>query len=554
MLSGLHLKNFVICEDSSIPFTKGFTAITGETGAGKSIMFDALALITGSRADYGAIMQGRDSATMIATFDISNNQAALNWLDEQEIETDGEIVIKRVIKANRTTKSFVNCEPVSVGMLSKLGSLLLKIYGQHSQYELKDSKNNLSMIDQLISDKELISETALAHSRLMGFISERNELVAAMEASKDKLELLSYQLTELDSLSPLEGEYVEISQLFNTLSNTTELLSQSHLVTSILSDGEENALSMLSKATSNLESLAQLSDKYQPVLDMINEATINIEEASSTVSNLASSFEHNPEEEARISDRIAMYISQARKHRVQPEELHIKFHEIQLEVEGTGNFDDNLALIDEKIESAQLRYWELASKLSALRKEAAKHLNENASKILPSLGLKHAKLECRIDDTTEPSSSGSNKCRLMFAANPGQELNDLGKVASGGELSRVALAIQVVVASSVELPTLIFDEVDVGIGGEVAETVGRLLRKIGARSQAIAVTHQASVAASAHSNLLVQKSVLDDTTTSYMVEPLEQDAKVHEIARMLSGNSSETALNHAKEVIDKVTM
>lgn len=550
MLTGLHLRNFVICDDSLIAFNKGFTAITGETGAGKSIMFDALALVTGSRANYKMIMADSDSAVITATFDISGIKEAKTWLEEKEIDASDELIIKRAIKTNKTSKCFINGEPVSVGMLSQIGEHLLRIYEQHSHHELMHSRNHLSLLDSLSPTPSLLAETQDAFEDLSRLNKRKEALVRELNAHQDRKELLTYHLNELRDLNPVQGEFDEMSKALKILSSSTEILQESHKASSILTDDEAGILSHVSTLKGILGSLSELDQRFSEPLELVNEAEINLQEASASIDSISSGVESNPMEEERVSGRIGQYVSLSRKHNVPASELHLKVISLESEALDCTQIEEELSSIDASISLALSRYWEAAGELELDRKATAIELTSKLSLLLPTLGLDKSVFECVFSNQSEPSQTGSLKLEFHFAANPGIKPDLLQKVVSGGELSRIALALQVIVAERTSCPTMIFDEVDVGISGHVSEIVGGLLRKIGENSQTIAVTHQASVAASAHQNLLVEKTVIEDFTTT-KVKPLNSEEKTVEIARLLSGDTGSAALTHAKQVIER---
>lgn len=553
MLTGLHLRNFVICENSHISFNNGFTAISGETGAGKSIMFDALALVTGSRASYGMIMSDKDSAVITASFDVSKLNAVMTWLSDKEIECSGEIVIKRAIKSNKTSKCFINGEPVSVGMLSDLGYHLVRIYEQHSHHELMSPKNHTSFIDDLMSSDDLLLNTKNCYKKLTTLIEKKKFLQDELSKIKDRRELLDYHIVELNNLDPSHGEFSEISAQHKILSNAADILQKSDVATNLISESDVSIESLASELRVVMSSLADINPHYKESLDLIDEATINIQEVGSIVSHLSSDMEVNPAEELSLSERMGKYLSLSKKHNVEPDLLLGKLIDLKGESDKCGNVEADLSEIDLQIQSAESNYWEVADKLKEKRLERSRTLEIEMKDVLPNLGLKHARFSCRGIELDKPTENGSQKIEFLFSANPGQDLDSLNKVVSGGELSRIALALQVIAANTISMPTLIFDEVDVGIGGRVAETVGGMLRRIGSKAQTIAVTHQASVAASAHSNLLVEKKVSGNIMTNSVLT-IEAEEKVKEIARMLSGDQSEEAITHAKLVINRVAI
>ncbi|MGD1524489.1 DNA repair protein RecN [Vibrio harveyi] len=550
MLTGLHLRNFVICEDSYIQFNSGFTAITGETGAGKSIMFDALALVTGSRANYSMIMNGKESAVITACFDLTRLTEVKRWLNENDIDVSDELIIKRSIRANKTSKCYINGEPVTVATLAQVGFYLLRIYEQHAHHELMHTKNHLSIIDSVCKTQEHHIMVRSLFAKIKALTDELTSLKVKQKSMAERKELVNYYLQELIELSPSEEDYLSISERLKLISSSTDIANHCSIASSLLCADESGLISMSSSLLSHVESLSNMDSSFSQVVSMLQEVKINLEESSSHIEHYISNIEIDPHEEATLTERISKYVSISRKHGVQPENLSETLESLQKESIDSDSIVQEIESTQKKLEIVSKDYWDANELLSAVRRDAFEELQSKLISIFPSLGLNDSIFEGKFEEVEHPTSNGSMTAEFWFSANLGVLPGPLHKVVSGGELSRIALAIQVVVASEITCPTMIFDEVDVGISGQASEVVGKLLRKLGQNGQSIAVTHQATVAASAHNNFLVEKTTKEQYTTT-KVRTLSSYDKQKEIARLLSGDDSAEALSHATLLINR---
>lgn len=552
MLVHLSIHNYAIVEHLDLELDAGMTAITGETGAGKSIMLDALGLALGDRADSGVVRPGADKADILASFDIEGISEAQAWLAERDLDSDGPCILRRVITAEGRSRGYINGSPCPLGDLKALGERLIDIHSQHEHQSLLKSDTHRRLLDEYAGASELARQVQLAAQRWRQTHQTLERLSSASDEQRARQQLLSYQLEELENLALGEQELELLEQEHKTLANAEGMLSSCRLVIDQCSESEAgNALSVLTASLQRLTSLHSQPGALGEAINLLASAQIQIEEAVGELNRFIDHFDADPERQQMIEERLDTIYTLARKHRIQPAELPSLQQRLLNELEELNADDDAIERLHEEQAAYARHYQEKAQQLSELRRDAASRLSQAVELEMQRLGMPGGRfsIELQPNESGEPQPNGLEAVEFLVSANPGQPLKTLAKVASGGELSRISLAIQVITAQTSRTPTLVFDEVDVGIGGPTAEVVGQLLRRLGERGQVITVTHLPQVAAQGHQHLFVHKQ-RGSTETRTAVSMLDGQQRIEEIARMLGGvDLTEESLAHARQMI-----
>ncbi len=552
MLSQLSVKNFAIADHVEVVFDSGMTVLSGETGAGKSIILDALGLALGDRADTSMVRHGESKAEISAVFDISSHQEAKAWLEAHDLETNDECVLRRVITAEGRSRSYINGQPCPLQSLKTIGEHLIDIHSQHEHQSLLLKENHRKILDEYAQLSELSTSVTQAYQQW----AEKDQRLAELESNQDeldaRLQLLQFQVDELDKLGLQEGEVELLEKEQHTLANAEQILSKAFEAIALCEESDTNAGSMVSAACHALQAVSNDNEHITEALNMLSEASIQISEASSTLRHFTDSFELNPERLSWVEERLSAVYQLARKHRCEANELAEVHFKLNQEVQQYLNGDQNLEQLEKEVAALAKQYQELAEQQRKERSKHAKILEQKIAEQLHLMDMKSVKLVVAIKplDKNSFSQHGLDSIELLISTNPGQPPKALSKVASGGELSRVSLAIQVVIAQSSTIPTLVFDEVDVGIGGGTAQIVGRLLRSLGEQGQVICVTHLPQVASQGHQHFFISKKVENESVKS-RIDRLSENDRTQEIARMLGGvEITQQTLAHAKEMLE----
>ncbi|OBA00340.1 DNA repair protein RecN [Halomonas sp. G11] len=550
MLTQLAIRDYAIVEHLELDLTHGMTAITGETGAGKSILLGALGLCLGERADAGSVRHGSERTDLSARFDIQHLPAASEWLGSRELPND-ECLLRRVVTASGRSKAWINGQPATISDLKSLGEHLVQIHGQHAHQALMREETHLALLDDyagLRDTAQQLAETYRDWRSANRRLKQRKEAGSEVEA---KRQLLRYQVEELDQLGLAEGELQTLEEEQHSLAHADETLRETQFAADCCASDEGGALSLLNQAYTHLSALPG-SDKgtLANTLAMLSDARIQVEEAASELNRLASTTELDPERLAWVEERLADVHRIARKHHVAPEEVCALHAELSREVAELDNSENDIEALGAQVAELRERYRRDAKHLSEGRQKAAVRLGKEVQQQLSFLAMGKARFEVEVTPRETPAAEGLDQVHFLISANPGQPARPLTKVASGGELSRISLAIQVVAASHSTIPSLVFDEVDVGVSGATAEIVGQLLRKLGENGQVMTVTHLPQVAAQAHQHLHIEKHARRDTTLTHMAL-LDEQGRVSELARMLGGvKLSDQTLAHAREMLN----
>jgi len=554
MLTQLTVTNYAIAEQLDLRFSNGMTALTGETGAGKSIVLDALALTLGGRADAGAVRHGAKRADLTASFDIRNIPAAHKWLADHELDEDGEGILRRVISRDGRSRAFINGRACTLADLRALGEHLMDIHSQHEHQSLLRKETHRRLIDDYAGHGELLSDLRQCW-KLWKACREKLDLrLNSREEHEARAQLLNYQVEELDRLAVEDGELESLEQEQSSLANADQLLHHSHLAAQYCAGDEEGAAHLVMQACQQLEQINLDLPVVKEALGMLSEAHIQLTEAGDNLRRFVDDYEMDPQRLQEVEERLSAIYQLARKHRINPDEIPALHQQLRQELDALVGSDSSVESLEQELETLHVRYCKLASKLTAGREKAALELDERICAELTQLGMPSTQFVTRLESLASdaaPAPTGMEDIEFLVSANPGQPARPLAKVASGGELSRISLAIQVVAAQTSTTPSLVFDEVDVGIGGATAEVVGRLLRNLGHRGQIICVTHLPQVAAQAHQHLYVSKFIQDSATYS-QIEQLDDTARVTEVARMLGGvDLTDQTLAHAREMFQR---
>ena len=557
MLTQLTINNFAIVRQLEIELAKGMSVITGETGAGKSIAIDALGLCLGQRIETSMVREGQERAEICATFFIEPTNPAYQWLQEQELQdpdNPSDCILRRVINADGRSKAFINSTPVSASQLKEIGQYLIHINGQHASQLLLKNDYQLQLVDTFAHHNDLLAqmrEDYRAWKNLQTQVKNFQQKVAENEAKK---QLLQYQVEELDEFALRPNEYLELEEDQRRLSNSEQLTQLSQSALQLLSENETVSIdSMLYRAAQYIDELSELDPRYASVQTMLNDALIQVQEATSEVQHLASHIEQDPMLLQEIEQRLGQALQLARKHNVKPEEL-VEWHrKLKAELTALVDFSESEERLILEEKAAFEKMQNTAKQLHESRCQAAGKLAQQVTDSIKGLAMENAEFFIEVNsDLTKVASNGADNIVFTLRSNLGQQAQPLAKVASGGELSRISLAIQVLTSDQSAIPTLIFDEVDVGISGKTASVVGKLLRQLGDKCQVLCVTHLPQVACHGHHQFNVEKFTVDDKTETKMTA-LSQEERVPALARLLGGSEiTDLALANAQEMLDLV--
>ena len=555
MLQTISLRDYVIVDQLELDFASGFTVLTGETGAGKSILLDALGLVLGERADSSQIREGCNRAEISATFRIEAElvQSFGKWLDEQGLPDEDEgqtLLLKRIVESNGRSRAFINGSVATLTQLREAGDQLVDIHGQHAHQLLLKSGAQRELLDRHAGLLPLASNVAQAFKTLS---DSRRRLAQAENAGQDierERERLEWQLEELTELSPQEGEWAQIQLEHARLANGAKLIGGCQEAIEILSDADNSLESSLSKVCGNIGALAEHDAALKDVSDSLESAHIQLDEAIHGLNRYLQKIDLDPARLEQVEERMQALHGAAKKYRTDVDALP------QLLLETTDRLEaltasQNIEALREKVKQEEASYLKLAKQLSEHRSKAANDLGNQITNAMQDLSMAGGRLEITLNPLQEGGSHGLEQVEFLVAGHAGSTPRSLAKVASGGELARISLAISVITSKASFTPTLIFDEVDAGIGGAVAETVGKLLHQLGQSHQILCVTHLPQVAAQGNHHLKVSKSQTGDKTVS-QVQNLGRSERVEEIARMLGGATiTDTTRRHARELLEQ---
>ncbi|MEO8810617.1 MAG: DNA repair protein RecN [Rhodanobacter sp.] len=553
MLTSLYVRHFAVVEAAEVTFGPGLTVVSGETGAGKSLLVDALMLLAGARADSTMIRAGNDRAELAAEFDVTDLREAQEWLRREELDEDGTCQLRRVLRAEGSSRAWINGRPANARQLGELAALLVEIHGQHEHQALLSRPHQLALLDAYAGHDELLARTRLLAQQWRELV-QRVQKLSGGNDRQQRIELLRHELDTLEKWALLPAELAELEASHKRLANADRLAEGSAGIVELLDgDGEFALRRALSRAHAELGKLSAVDPGLARCLELLDNAGILLGEAADELSRYAQDVDLDPARYAEVDQQLSQLHALSRRYRLPEEALHDKLLALRSEVAELEGAGEALEHLDSQRQQLSEAYAMTATVLSQSRAAAAASLAEEVTVLMGELGMAGGVLQVELEpvQTNEPDAQGQERCELLVSANPGQPLRALRKVASGGELARISLAIEVATLGKDSIGSMIFDEVDSGIGGAVAEVVGQKLRALGAQRQVLCVTHLPQVAAQGHAHLRVSKHSDGDATRT-QIETLDPTGRRHELARMLGGvEITRETRAHAKQMLQR---
>ncbi|GLQ45773.1 DNA repair protein RecN [Dyella lipolytica] len=553
MLTSLYVRHLAVVEEADIAFGHGLTVVSGETGAGKSLLVDALMLLAGARADSNIVRAGSDRAELVAEFDLTDLPEASDWLKQEELDEDGACQLRRVIRAEGNSRAWINGRPATIGQMGDLAALLVEIHGQHEHQALLERAHQLNLLDAYAENEARVAsvrDCALQWREL----GARIRKLSGGEDRDHRLGLLRHELAELEKWALPPAQLAELEASHKRLANASKLTEGITGVVELLDGDSEFALRQsLGRAHAELSRLSTLDDRLAPMLELLDNAQIQLNEAVDGLGRYAQDVDLDPERYAEVDTHLARLHELSRKHRLPAAELDDKRAALQTELTELENAGEALERLGAQRDQLQRDYTKAADALSKARITAAKRLGKEVSTLMSELGMAGGVLQVALEpaESNDPDPQGRERCELLVSANPGQPPRPLRKVASGGELARISLAIEVATLGKDTIGCMVFDEVDSGIGGAVAEVVGQKLRALGTRCQVLCVTHLPQVAAQGHAHLRVSKHS-DGDSTHTRIDSLNTEGRRDELARMLGGvEITRETKAHAKQMLER---
>ncbi len=554
MITWIDVRNFLIVRHVEISFDNGLTVITGETGAGKSIIVDALTILLGDRTSADIIRPGSEQCEVQAGFDLSNNRAAQLWLEEQEIDIDGsECTLRRIVSHKKSSRGFIQSRPVPISSLRELGELLVDVHGQHEYHLLLKKTVQRNTLDAFAGTLDEVHALEICFDQLSTVTAHLEELRAKADSSAQREEYLRHQVDELTALAPEPDELGSLDNAHSRLSHTRELAEGTWQTLNELEEGEnDTVLVLLGRVSDRLVELSKFDTRLANSASQIQDIAAILSDAVNDIRRCHVDYELDPEEYHRLDSRLTLLHDAARKYKVRPEQLRDLLEQLSEELESITTEEQRILEVEQQISELIIEYDSLASRISQQRTQSAADLSEAVTRQLADLDLKQAKFSVSLSpiEKTSRTRHGSENVSFSVRTIPEMPFAPLDQVASGGELSRISLAIQVVTAQIDSVPSCIYDEVDIGIGGRIAEIVGSKLRLLGLQRQILCITHLPQVAVQGHGHLHVIKT--DDAEVE--IHPLDPELRTDEIARMLGGvEITQQTLAHAEEMLQRVT-
>ena len=553
MLKSLHIQNFAIIENLELEFFKGLSVLTGETGAGKSIIIDAIGLVLGDRADINSIRADKDSAEIVLIIDTPTDSASEQWLLNHDFETSADCILRRVIRRDGKSRAYINNVPVPLKTLKELGEQIINIYGQHAHQALMHIASQRALLDRFAGHAKQLHELGHTYKQWCEQKEVYEHLSHDSNDINSTIELLRYQIEELDQLSLTENEVEELEQKHKRLANAEQLrqstLSSSHKLKN--EDGSD-IYNQLGKICSQVSTLLESDNNLTAVHQSLEEAFALIGECANELRSYAETVDVDAQELVQTEERITAIDQIARKHKIPASEIVTMHKQLSKQLAELTKPEYDLDALQKNLLELETKYRTTAKKISTKRITAASKISSQVTAALTNLGMDKARLEVLVDynESNPPTTFGFDAIEFRIQTNPGQKMLPLTQVASGGELSRISLAIQMIAVDKLDVPVLIFDEVDAGVGGAVAEVVGKELRNIAEQRQVMCITHLAQVAANAHHHYRVNKHA-DSMDTVSAIDYLDQSKRITEIARMLGGvKLTENTFLHAQEMLE----
>lgn len=550
MLKSLFIQNFVLIDNLDIHFDQGFSVITGETGAGKSIILGALSLVLGQRADGKSIKQGADKCVIEAIFDVSKYQLESFFLDN-DLEYDSEsCILRRELYASGKSRAFVNDSPVSLAILKELGTKLIDIHSQHQNLLLGDNRFQLRVVDVMAENEILLILYKKEYTRYQGLRKELSNLKERAAQSKQEEDYIRFQLDQLEEANLQPDEQDELEQEQETLSHAEEIKSSLYRVSSCLDGEEQGVVSLLKESLSSMDALERYFPRAKEIAERLRSAYIDLNDLASEMEGLIEDVEFNPDRLTWVNERLDTLYALQQKHRVSSvEELIVLRDQFRAQLADIDSFDEQIAALEKQVQNSYKELLQQASVLSEQRKIASVAFAQQLVEMVAPLGMPHTRFQVDVVPRKEPESDGMDEIRFMFSANKSMAIQPVAQTASGGEISRLMLCIKAMIAGFTALPTIIFDEVDTGVSGDIADKMGHIMQDLGSKMQVFAITHLPQIAAQGKAHYFVYKEDIQDRTVT-RIRPLDKEERVREVARMLSGSAlTEASLANAKDLL-----
>ncbi len=550
MLKSLFIQNFVLIDNLDIHFDQGFSVITGETGAGKSIILGALSLVLGQRADGKSIKQGADKCVIEAVFDVSKYQLESFFLDN-DLEYDSEsCILRRELYASGKSRAFVNDSPVSLAILKELGTKLIDIHSQHQNLLLGDNRFQLRVVDVMAENEILLILYKKEYTRYQGLRKELSNLKERAAQSKQEEDYIRFQLDQLEEANLQPDEQDELEQEQETLSHAEEIKSSLYRVSSCLDGEEQGVVSLLKESLSSMDALERYFPRAKEIAERLRSAYIDLNDLASEMEGLIEDVEFNPDRLTWVNERLDTLYALQQKHRVSSvEELIVLRDQFRAQLADIDSFDEQIAALEKQVQNSYKELLQQASVLSEQRKIASVAFAQQLVEMVAPLGMPHTRFQVDVVPRKEPESDGMDEIRFMFSANKSMAIQPVAQTASGGEISRLMLCIKAMIAGFTALPTIIFDEVDTGVSGDIADKMGHIMQDLGSKMQVFAITHLPQIAAQGKAHYFVYKEDIQDRTVT-RIRPLDKEERVCEVARMLSGSAlTEASLANAKDLL-----
>ena len=550
MLKSLFIQNFVLIDNLDIRFDQGFSVITGETGAGKSIILGALSLVLGQRADGKSIKQGADKCVIEAIFDVSKYQLESFFLGN-DLEYDSEsCILRRELYASGKSRAFVNDSPVSLAILKELGTKLIDIHSQHQNLLLGDNRFQLRVVDVMAENEILLILYKKEYTRYQGLRKELSALKERAAQSKQEEDYVRFQLDQLEEANLQPDEQDELEQEQETLSHAEEIKSSLYRVSSCLDGEEQGVVSLLKESLSSMDALERYFPRAKEITERLRSAYIDLNDLASEMEGLIEDVEFNPDRLTWVNERLDTLYALQQKHRVSSiGELIALRDQFRAQLADIDSFDEQIAALEKQVQDSYKELLQQASVLSEQRKIASVAFAQQLVQMVAPLGMPHTRFQVDVVPRKEPESDGMDEIRFMFSANKSMALQPVAQTASGGEISRLMLCIKAMIAGFTALPTIIFDEVDTGVSGDIADKMGHIMQDLGSKMQVFAITHLPQIAAQGEAHYFVYKEDVKDRTVT-RIRPLNKEERVREVARMLSGSAlTEASLANAKDLL-----
>ena len=550
MLKSLFIQNFVLIDSLDICFNPGFSVITGETGAGKSIILGALSLVLGQRADGKSIKQGADKCVIEAIFDVSKYQLEPFFLGN-DLEYDPEsCILRRELYASGKSRAFVNDSPVPLAILKELGTKLIDIHSQHQNLLLGDNRFQLRVVDVMAENEILLILYKKEYTRYQGLRKALSALKERAAQSKQEEDYIRFQLDQLEEANLQPNEQEELEQEQETLSHAEEIKSSLYRVSSCLDGEEQGVVSLLKESLSSMDALECYFPRAKEIAERLRSAYIDLNDLASEMEGMIEDVEFNPDRLAWVNERLDTLYALQQKHRVSSvDDLIALRDQFRAQLTDIESFDEQIAALEKQVQDAYKELLQQAAVLSEQRKVAAVAFAQQLVQMVAPLGMPHTRFQVEVVPRKEPESDGMDEIRFLFSANKSMALQPVAQTASGGEISRLMLCIKAMIAGFTALPTIIFDEVDTGVSGDIADKMGHIMQDLGSKMQVFAITHLPQIAAQGEAHYFVYKEDVKDRTLT-RIRPLDKEERIREVARMLSGSAlTEASLANAKDLL-----